>query len=258
MTTVRILAAAFRLQVALTRRSPGHLMILLTAPLFSVIFLSFAVETGRKDAVANAVLAPGLIGLWAISLDLAGSVIGEDRWGGRFELLVATLTPLGIIIFGRILVIILAGAVTFGESWLVTKIGFGLTVPIADPPVFAVIIVVTCFAMAATATLLASAFVLSRALHVFQNALSYPVYILGGIVVPVAALPGWVEPASRVIFLSWSAGLLRAAMRGAVPASWPGQSLVIAGLGAAALAAGVMLINTITDRSRRTATMDNA
>ncbi|MER7420190.1 hypothetical protein ABT346_25980, partial [Micromonospora peucetia] len=100
MSVVRAIAAAFRLQVDITRRSPQHLMILLTSPLFSVIFLSLAVNGQRPGAVVNAVLAPGLIGLWLMSLDLGASIIEEDRWYGRMELLVASLTPMSLVIFG--------------------------------------------------------------------------------------------------------------------------------------------------------------
>lgn len=254
----RVVLAAFRLQLAVTRRSPGQLMILVIAPLLSVIFLSVAVHGGREDAIVNAVLAPGLIGLWIVSLDLAGSVVGEDRWGGRFELLVSSLTPIGLVVFGRILVIILVGALTFVEAVVVAVLGFRLRVGIADPALFAVGIVVTSFAMAGTATLLAAAFVLSRALHVFQNALSYPFYILGGVLVPVAFLPGWLEPLSRLVFLSWSADLLRDAMRGTVRADWPADAGVILVLGVIALIAGWVLIDKISDRSRRTATVGHA
>ena len=232
--------------------------LLLTAPLFSTIFLSMVVHNDKQTAVVNAVLAPGLIGLWAISLDLAGTVIDEDRWSGRFELLIASLSPLSLVIFGRILVIILAGALTFAESWAVATLGFGLHIPLAAPGALAVAILITCFAMAGTATMLAAAFVFSRALHIFQNALSYPFYILGGVFVPVAFLPGWLSPISRVVFLSWSADLLRDAMRGTLPGNWPLRAGVVVVLGAVALGAGVLLINRAVDHSRRLATVGQA
>ncbi|MCX4386964.1 ABC transporter permease [Micromonospora peucetia] len=253
MNALRVIAAAFRLQLAITRRSPGHLMILLTSPLFSVIFLSLVMNGQRPGALVNGVLAPGLIGLWLMSLDLAASIIEEERWGGRMELLVASLTPVSLVVFGRIGVVILAGALTFFESWLVAVVGFGADVPLERPGVFVVSILATCFAMAGTATLLAAVFIKSRALHVFQNALTYPFYILGGVLVPVALLPGWLEPVSRVVFLSWSADLLRGSMSGDLPDAWPAWIAVTAGLGAAALVTGFLLINRIIDQSRETA-----
>jgi ABC-2 type transport system permease protein len=92
---------------------------------------------------------------------------------------------------------------------------------------------------------------------VFQNSLSYPFYILGGVAVPVAFMPGFLHPVSRILFLSWSADLLRASIRGAVP-GWPGRLAIIAGLGALALAAGVRLTRVVVDRARRNATVGHA
>jgi ABC-2 type transport system permease protein len=255
---LRTIGASFTLQVALARRSPEQLLILVTAPLFSIIFLSLAISNHRPDVIANAVLAPGLIGLWAVALDLAASVIGGDRWEGRFELMMASLSPLSLVIFGRVLVVVLAGALTFGESWLVATLIFRVDVPMADPWMFLLGIVLTGFAVAGTTTLLAAGFVYSRALHVFQNALSYPFYILGGVLVPVAFLPGWLSPISRVFFLSWSADLLRGAMRGTVPSDWPLRAGVVVLLGGVALAVAVVLINRVADRSRRLATVGEA
>lgn len=255
---LRTIGAAFTLQVALARRTPEQLLILVTSPLFSVIFLSLAISNHRPDVIANAVLAPGLIGLWAVALDLAASVIGGDRWGGRFELMIVSLSPLSLIIFGRVLVVVLAGALTFGESWLVATLVFRVSVPMVDPGMFLLGIVLTGFAMAGTTTLLAAAFVYSRALHVFQNALSYPFYILGGVLVPVAFLPGWLSPISRVVFLSWSADLLRDAMRGTVPSDWPLRAGVVVLLGGVALVVAVVLVNRVVDRTRRLATVGEA
>jgi ABC-2 type transport system permease protein len=250
--------AAFRLQAALTRRSPGQFLILATAPLFSVIFLSLAVSNHSTAKIVNAVLAPGLIGLWAISLDVAGSIISDDRWEGRLELYLGSPASLPAVLFGRILVVIIAGGITFLESWLVAVLLFRLDVPIRDPALFTLTLVITCLAAAGTATLLAAAFVLSRALHVFQNSLTYPFYILGGVLVPVAALPGWLSPVSRVVFLSWSATLLRDATSRPRVSDWVGQEAMVLLLGAAALTAGYLLISRITDRLRATGEVNRA
>jgi ABC-2 type transport system permease protein len=232
-------------------------MTLVASLLLSIMFVSLAVHWHRPSAVVNAVLAPGLIGLWLASLDLAGQIIGEDRWSGRFELLVASRVPLALVVLGRVLVIVLVGGLAFAESWLVAALGFGQVVRIADPGVFVAGVVVTCFAMAGTATLLASAFVLSRLLEIFQNTLSYPFYILGGVIVPVTALPGFLYPGSRILFLSWSADLLRASARGTAR-GWPAELAIIAGLGALALVIGVRLTRVVVDRTRRNATVSHA
>jgi ABC-2 type transport system permease protein len=250
--------AAFRLQASLTRRSPGQSLVLVTAPLFAVIFLSLALHSHEPSALINAVLAPGLIGLWVICLDVAGTLIDEDRRGGRLELLLGGPTPLAALIFGRVCFVVLFGALTFVESWLVAVLGFRVHLTVHHWLLFAVVLVVTGIAAAATATLLSAAFVMSRALHVYQNFLTYPVYILGGVLVPVASLPGWLGPPSRIVFMSWSADLLRDCMRAAPVHDFLPRLGALAGLAVLALVAGLLLIRLICNRLRTTGEVNRA
>ncbi|MFI2754520.1 ABC transporter permease [Cellulomonas sp. P22] len=253
MSALRQVGAGLRLQLAISRRSPAQFLVLVTAPLFTVIFLSLAVHYDNPDQVTNAVIGPGLIGLWAISLDVASSILAEDRWYGRLELLVGAPGSLELVVAGRIVAVALAGSLAFLESWLVATWGFGLRIHIAQPGVAVAALVATTVATACTATMLAALFMVSRTVHVFQNSMSYPVYILGGVVVPVSALPGWLGPVSDVIFLSWSADLLRDAVDGvAGDVGW--RLLAILGLGGAALGAATLLMRAVQDRLRRTAT----
>jgi ABC-2 type transport system permease protein len=253
MNAVRYVLAGFGMQLAVSRRSPAQFLVLVTAPLFSAIFLSIVRLHGESGHVANAVIGPGLIGLWAISLDVAASVLSEDRFAGRLELLLGAPAPLSMVVLGRILAVSVAGMLTFVESWLVARVGFGLTVPIERPLLAAGALAATCLATAGTATALAGAFMLSRNLHVYQNSMSYPIYILGGVVVPIATLPGWLGPLSKVVYLSWGAGLLRDAASSASPGDVAGRFAMLLLLGLIGFAVGVALTNRIRDRLRRTA-----
>ncbi|GAA4241145.1 hypothetical protein GCM10022254_68790 [Actinomadura meridiana] len=254
MSALRVMWSAVLLQVALSRRRPEHALILLIAPMQTTTMLALAVTTHRQDVVANAVIAPGLIGLWVAALDYAGRVVREDRWAGRFSALIAAPVPLGLVVAGRVATVVLVGAAAFVESWLVAALGFGRVLTVADPGPFAVAITATCLATVGTATLISAVFVMSRAGDVLQNSLSYPFYILGGVLVPVTVLPGWLHPFSRAVFLSWSADLLRDTVHGDAH-GWPRSVAVILGLGAAAMAAGLWLTRHYVDRARRDGTV---
>src|SRR5206468_2583677 len=147
---MREIRAGLRLQLQLFRRNPGHLLIFLTVPFFSAIFLAGIQEVGREELVGYAVFGPAMVGLWAVSLGLGGSLI-------------ATLA-------------------------------------------------VTAVAMAGTSAAMAAIFVAARAARRFANALGYPFYILGGLLVPITFLPPWLRPLSWLTYLYWSAGLLRDAL----------------------------------------------
>jgi ABC-2 type transport system permease protein len=248
------MAAAFRLQFALARRSPAQFYVLASTPLLAAMLISLDLHAGRRDLLVNAIIAPALIGLWLVSLDLAGSMVEADRWEGRLEPLLAAPAALALVIFGRIAVVASVGVLAFGECWLLARLAFGVDVTISHPLIFAAGAAATAIAMAGTATLLSAVFVLGRSTVVLQNSLSYPFYILGGVMVPAALLPGWLHPLSRVIFLSWSADLLRAA---AAPPPVRGvlTSLgAVLGLGAVTLAAGVILVERVARRVRRQGT----
>ncbi len=80
------------------------------------------------------------------------------------------------------------------------------------PVVFGSTLVAAAFAMSGTAVVMAAVFALARSSRIFQQSLTYPFYVLGGILVPVSFLPVWVRPFSRLVFLSWTADLLRASL----------------------------------------------
>jgi ABC-2 type transport system permease protein len=254
MSGVRVVLAACRLQAQFARRSPAQLMVLVTTPVVTSIFLSLALHAGRRDLAVNAVIAPALIGLWFASLDLAGGMIAADRWQGTLEPLAAAPPPLALVVFGRVLAIVGVGTLVFAEAWLVARVAFRAPFPLAHPGAFAAAVAATAFAMAGTATLLSALFVLSRSTMVLQNSMSYPFYILGGVMVPVALLPAWLRPASWLVFLSWSADLLRASTAAAPLHHLPARVAMIAALGAASLAGGVVLVGRVVDRVRRNGT----
>jgi ABC-2 type transport system permease protein len=105
---------------------------------------------------------------------------------------------------------------------------------------------------------MASVFALGRSTRIFQQTLTYPFYVLGGVIVPVALLPAWVRPLSRAVFLSWTADLLRDALQPSPVENVGGRLLGVVALGAAALAVGGFLLDRVMRRVRRTGTMGYA
>lgn len=248
----------FRLAAQLLRRSFWQLNMLVSAPLFTLIFLAITRHAGRPDLASYAVLAPALIVLWRVALVIAGEIIDRDRANGALELLVAAPARFAGVVTGQIGAVVLLGLAGFGESWLAAWLGFGVLVPIRHPAAFLATLVATALAMAGTASMMSALFVLTRSARAFTNSLSYPFYILGGVMVPVSFLPGWLEPVSRVVFLSWSSDLLRDALspRG-VPDLLPRLGVVLL-LGLAGYAAGLALQRRAVDRLRRTGAVGHA
>lgn len=252
------LLAATRMQLWHSRRKPGDLQALVVTPLSTVIFLAIVGDAQRPDLVGHAVLAPALIGVITMSLITAGDMIDEDRFFGTLEPTVAAPTPLTAVVTGRVLGITLLGQVAFVESWLVAWLAFGEVVTVAHPGVLLATLLAAALGMTATSTFMAALFVVARSARIFQNSLSYPLYALGGVLVPVSLLPGWLEPVARLLYVSWAADLLRDALAPAPVGGAGARLAVVLALSAATFGLGAGLLHRLVDRVRRTGALAHA
>ena len=205
--------AGFRLELRIIRAAPDAFIPLVTSPLFALIFLSIVRQSGRPDLQADALMAPVLMTLWWIALQHAGNMITGDRWEALLEPLLATPSSLASVLLGRIVALTGFGLISFLEVWIIGKLVYGVSIPFEHPLALVLTLLVTAFATAGTSVGFAAVFVLTRNAYTFTNSLSYPLYLLGGVLVPVAILPGFIQPISSVIFMSWSADLLRASLK---------------------------------------------
>jgi ABC-2 type transport system permease protein len=247
--------AGVRLQLSLFRRNPGHLLIFTTVPFFAAIFLAGIGQAHRADLAPFAVMGPALIGVWAVSLDLAGSVIDAERSQGTFEMLVAAPASLSRVLAGRIVTITVFGMATLLEPLLVARFVFATAVSVVHPVVFVLALLATAVAMTGTSTGMAALFVAARSARRFSNSMNYPFYILGGLIVPVAALPIWLRPLSWVVYLSWSADLLRDTTNPAPVPDVAARLAMVVLLGVIAYAVGVALTRRVVQGLRRQGTV---
>ena len=247
---MKTLLAGFRLQLRFYRSYPDLLVPLLTAPLYGVIFTVIMRNGGRPDLVGPASLAPFYMSLWWFALFSGGWIIQTDRWEGTLEYAVSAPASFAACILGRITATLMPAGVAFAETWVFARYVLGGQVTIRHWAVFTLSFTLTLYAMAATALLMAAVFVLARNAVTFSNSASFPFYVLGGILVPVALLPGWLQPLSKAVFLSWSADLLRASVSpGPVPHLALGLG-AIAALGCAAGLAGCLTLFYLLRRLR--------
>src|SRR5688500_3191701 len=193
-------------------------MPLATIPLFAITFLAIVRHAGRDDLTAYAVMAPVLIALWALALLDSGEIVEGDRWQGVLEPAVAAPASFSLVVLGRVLAVPTIG-------------------------LFA-------FAAPGAAVIMAALFVRSLTPRTFRNSLSFPFYVLGGVLVPVSFLPDWLEPVSRAIFLSWSADLLRDSLDAAAVDDVAARLGIVVLLGAVGFAIGYALLARILHRAR--------
>jgi ABC-2 type transport system permease protein len=247
---VRVAPAAARLQLQLVASDFNYVMPLVLVPLTTMVFFAIIDHAGRTDLAPYSLFAPALDALWTLSLFVSGDMVDVDRALGVLETVVATPARFADVVLARVLAVTSISLLAFAEVWIVARLLFAVPVHVHHPALLAAALATTAFAMSGTAVVMAAFFVHSRNARIFQNSLSYPFYVLGGVMVPVALLPSWLQPVSKIVFLSWAAEALRASVRrDAGDASF--AIVMVVALGIAGYGAGWLLLKRLLARARR-------
>jgi ABC-2 type transport system permease protein len=249
---MRGFTSGVRLQLAFYRNVPDMLIPLVTGPLFTTIFTMVLRHGGRQDLTGYAVIAPFYMSLWWFALFNGGWVIQMERWAGTIDYLLAAPVSFASVVIGRISTTMIAGSVSLIEVWAFGRYVLGATITIHHPGVFAASLVLTLVAMTTTSLLMANLFILGRDAATFSNSASYPIYLLGGILVPVALLPGWLQPITNVVFLSWSSRLLRGSLASAPIPNTAFDFMMLALLTVFAGALAGVIVTRLVNRARQT------
>ncbi len=253
-----ILWRAFVLQLHVIRTNPDYFLALATAPVSAVVFLSVVRHAGRPDLVPFALAAPVLMALWRTSIMASGEIVNEDRGLATMEPTIAAPASYPMAILGRIAAVSAVGLLGLPEVWLVARVVFGITITVEHPAVLILTLAAAAFAMSGTAVVMAAVFALGRSARIFQQTLTYPFYVLGGVLVPVSLLPFWVRPFSRLVFLSWTADLLRASLSPAPVHDAALRLAAIVALGLAGFVGGTLLLRKVLHRVRDLGTITYA
>ncbi|MEV8004632.1 MULTISPECIES: ABC transporter permease [unclassified Streptomyces] len=224
-------AAIGRFQGRLILTHRDYLIDLVRTPLLAAVFLLLIRHNDRPDLLAFGLLAPVLMGVWSMAILISGEVVDNDRWLGTLELQIAAPVRFSRIVLSRIWVSTAISLLTVLEVAAVAVLFFGTVPEVPHPVIFSVGLLATALATCGMATLMAALFVATRTARTFQNSLSYPVLLLGGVFTPLDQLPEWTHPIGRLIYLSWSSDLLRDALSPAPVASAGWRTAVILGLG---------------------------
>src|SRR4030065_1169204 len=90
---------------------------------------------------------------------------------------------------------------------------------VGQPLLFAISLALTMVAFVCFGMVIAPIFLLSPAVQHFQNAIEFPIYMLGGFLFPIALLPGWTTPFSYILAPYWAARALHGTTTGAATLS---------------------------------------
>ncbi|NOZ50118.1 MAG: ABC transporter permease [Chloroflexi bacterium] len=167
-----------------------------------------------NDAIIYVVIGSGMTGLWTMALFISGQAISGERWTGTLEMLVATPTPLYIVVIGKTLANVLQSLVAMVATYALAGLVFGVLPRILRPGMFTLSLFFAVISYISFGLIISPLFVLNPQVRRLQNGLEFPVYILGGFFFPIALLPGWTTPLSYILPPYWAARALHGASSG--------------------------------------------
>lgn len=240
-SSLRVIANSFRMQVLENITRSSFLFTLSVQPiLFTLLSVGIYRVGGRPDLSLYGIIGSGLIGMWNANLWTSGFIVSNERRGGTLELLLATPSPLILVLFGKSLsnavVSIVAVFITFLSGALVFQAPLGVD----NPAGFALALVLTLLALTTLGLLMGTFFVLTRAAGNMTQVLNYPIFILSGLTFPATMLPLWTRPLSVALAPSWGSRALASAAGLSSETLWPaylwliGLAMIYYALGALA------------------------
>jgi ABC-2 type transport system permease protein len=251
--TARLLGLGFALQLKMLTRSAFDGFLGVLWPLFfaTVAFFMFRAGAGGETLV-YASFGAAVMGIWSATSTSAGSAMQRERWHGTLELLVAAPTHFALVLLPVTIAMSTIGLYSMTATLVFGRVAFGIDVPLEHPFLFVVALVATVASIGSLGFLLAVSFVRYRTAWALGNMLEYPVWLVGGFLVPLALLPDWVRPISYVLAPTWGVDAVREAALGG--GALPEIALCL-GLGAAYVGAGALVLERVLRAARREGTL---
>ena len=238
-------------QFHMTRRNVEDTRPIWVMPVYTLIFMAVFAYVDREDLAAYSLVAPTLMTVGQMGFFVASELMSRERYNQTLEIVVATPTPLWLIILTRISVLTSMSLLGLVISWAIIRVVFGVTVAVYHPVLFAVAMVVTALSAAGSTLITTALFSMARTARTYQNSIIFPLFLLGGIMVPITEFPAWIQPLSRLIYLYWSANLLRDSMSPETPVGAGASLAAVAALGIAGAVIGALMILRMLDKLRR-------
>ena len=190
------------------------LFTVLFQPILIALLGLWMLKDKGADAAMFVVVGSGLTGLWSSLLFISGNSINDERWSGTLESLVAIPTPFEVIVFGKNLANVIQSLLSMVLGYLVAAFAFGYSLEVQQPLLFAVSVVFAVVAFISFGLIIAPIFVMNPGVRAWQNAMEFPIYVLGGFLFPIALLPGWTTPISYLLPPYWAAVALHGTSTG--------------------------------------------
>lgn len=237
-----------------TQRSLVLIIIGIVQPAIFLAITLLARRTGSQVQAGALALGISLVGLWGATIWQTGFVLQNERVEGTLARVLSHPASFGAVLGGKAAASTIRSVLFVVPTIAITMLIAGETFPVENPGAMVVAALAVVVSAAIFGLLVSCLFVLTRAAYRIAEAATYPVFILGGLVVPLQLLPGWLQPVSWIVSLHWGAELLKAAAAGVPP---PGNAWLMLGVTTAAYGLiAAWLFERMVNRVRRDGTLE--
>ena len=249
----RLLVLGWALHFKQESRNPFFLWIVVGTPLIYATMAYFLFQRGTDpETLVAAAVGSALMGIWSLTTTAAAAALHRQRRLGVLELLVASPTPLWAVVAPITIAIAAVGIYSLVTSLLYVRLLFGVPVEVDDWLAFALATPPAIVSIGMLGFLFSAAFVRFRAAWQVGNLFEFPVWTACGFLVPLAVLPGWVEPLAWMLAPTWGMNALRDAALGG--SAWDDVAMCLA-LSVVYGAIGAVLLRVFLRSARAKATL---
>ncbi|MEJ7569068.1 MAG: ABC transporter permease [Gaiellaceae bacterium] len=255
LVRLRFLLTSWRITFASLSRSTFFIVSAVVQPVIFATIAFYMAAPAEGEQLVRVGLGAALIGAWSATVIGSGSLLHWERWQRTLELLVTAPVHIVYVIVPMTLATASLGLYSLTATLAWGAIAFDMPLEADHPLLFVVAVLATIVSLGLLGVLLASTFILSRHATILASFLSYPVWLLTGLLVPLALLPTWVEPIGWALAPTWGLRAMQDAVVGGNP--WP--EIVACGvLGVAYLLLGSVFADLFLRLARRRATLSLA
>jgi ABC-2 type transport system permease protein len=253
MRSLRLIGIGWLLHFKQLAKAPFEGAVTALWPIVNATLAYFMYSAGgHAQTLLYASLGSAVAGIWSVTTIAASSAIQNQRWYATLELLVIAPANFALVLVPICLAVSSIGVYSLASTLVWGRLVYGIPLPLTHPLAFAIAIPATIVSLGVLGFLLSTILVRYRTAWALGNSFEYPVWLVCGLMFPIAFLPAWSHPISWALAPTWGLrALLYSSTGGPV---WPALGMC-ALLAAVYLGIGLFLVGRVIDAARRDASL---
>ncbi len=176
---------------------------------FLSIYLKYPTSVTQYIVIGNALQSMSFSAVFAVA-----NITSQDKWQGTLPSTLVTPANRVALFIGRAWFQVLLSALIAAAGLLYAAGIFGVSFADANFPGIALVVFLTSMAMISFGLLISAVGLYMRTALIVANIFLFVTLLLSGVNFPVSSLPGWLQPVSWVIPLTYGTEALRMAIGG--------------------------------------------